>query len=90
MGHSLSDPYFDRPAVPLYLAHQHSALNRCNAEISQFLLVSFLGQPSLCFLVYEECCELVFDNFEDEADVLSDQFVVSVTSFPIAITVTLL
>jgi hypothetical protein len=72
MDHGFSRRCFDGPAVSLYLAHQHPALNRRNTEISHFFLVGLLDKASLCFLFHKECSHLVLYDFEDEAHVLTD------------------
>jgi hypothetical protein len=64
------DGCFDSLATPFYFAHQHGALHRSDAEVSDPLGVGLLGEPSLRFLSDEERSQLILDDFEDETEVL--------------------
>ena len=67
---SFLDGCFNGVAAPLYLAHEHGALYRSDAEVRHALRVGLLGKLSLRFLSQEEGRELAPDNFEDETEVL--------------------
>jgi len=53
-------------AAPLYLAHEHGALHRCDPEVRHALGFGVLGKLSLRFLFQEEGREFAPDDFEDE------------------------
>jgi hypothetical protein len=72
MCERLRDASFDGFAAPLYFAHEHRALDLRDAKVSHALWVGLLGQLSLGLFFDEECRQLVFTNFENEADVLAD------------------
>jgi hypothetical protein len=63
---------FNGLATPSYLANQHAALHRSDAEISHTLGIGMLGKLSPCFLSQEERGEFVLNDFEDETEVLSN------------------
>src|SRR5262249_13142710 len=49
-----------------HLAHQHSALNRSDTEISKLILASVCRQPSLCLFPDEKGSELIFHKFKKD------------------------
>ncbi len=65
MRQGFSDSRFNSLAIPLYLAHEHGALNRGNAKVGHALFVGLLGKSALSFLFDEECGQLILYNFED-------------------------
>src|SRR5262249_54163351 len=73
---SLSDGRFDRLAIPLYLTHEHRALYCGDAKIRHLVLVGVLGESSFRFLFDEERGYLVLYNFEDKAEVPTNQLIV--------------
>src|SRR5260370_23635573 len=76
MRQGFTDRRFNSLAISLYFAHEHGALNRGNAKVGHSLFVGLLGEPSFGFLFDEECGQLILYNFEDQAEVLTGQFVI--------------
>src|SRR5215469_12870129 len=76
MCERLCDANFDGFAAPLYFAHEHRALDRRDAEVSHAFWVGLLGQLSRGLFFDEERRQLVFNDFENEADVLADQLII--------------
>jgi len=73
---SLADGCLNSLAAPLYLAHEHRALDRRDAEVSHVLRIGLLDKLSLGLFSDEERRQLVFNDFENEADVLANQFII--------------
>src|SRR5215472_7022266 len=74
MGESFQHCRFNGLAAPFYFAHQHRALHRSDAEVSHALGFGAFGKVSPRFLSDEESSQLVLDDFEDETEVLTNQF----------------
>src|SRR5215469_5261725 len=76
MRERLRDASFDRFAVLVYFPHEHRALDRRDTEVGHALWVGLPGQLSLGLFFDEERRQLAFNDFENKADVLANQFIV--------------
>src|SRR5215831_1365144 len=62
--------------VPLHLAHEHRSLNHREAEVGELLLAHQRIEPTARLLLDEERGDLRFRDFEDQTEILADQFIV--------------
>src|SRR5215472_16515607 len=76
MRERLRDASFDRFAALVYFPYEHRALDRRDTEVGHALWVGLPGQLSLGLFFDEERRQLAFNDFENKADVLANQFII--------------
>src|SRR5258708_33738192 len=76
MQEGFSDSRFDRVSVPLYLAKKHRTLDSCNTKIGQPFFVGICRQFFLCLFPNEERSQFVFNDFKNQANILTNQLII--------------
>jgi hypothetical protein len=62
----------NREAAPFDFPEEHRALNRGDAEVSQFFRIGLPDEPPSCLLSDKKCRQFILCQLEDKTEVLAD------------------